>query len=67
MGARVSGAGSSMITIEGVTKLHGVAYTPIPDRIIAGTYMIATAMCGGFVTIEGAIPEHISSLTAKVS
>ena len=67
MGARVSGAGSSMIIIEGVEKLHGVTYTPIPDRIIAGTYMIAAAMCGGNITLEGVIPEHISSLIAKLS
>ena len=67
MGARISGAGSSMITVEGVEKLHGVTYTPIPDRIIAGTYMIAAAMCGGNVTLEGVVPEHLSSLIAKMS
>ena len=67
MGARVSGAGSSMIVIEGVNKLHGVTYRPIPDRIIAGTYIIAAAMCGGSICLEGAIPEHISSLIAKLS
>lgn len=67
MGARVSGAGSSMITVEGVERLHGVTYTPIPDRIIAGTYMIATAMCGGNVTLDGVVPEHLSSLIAKMS
>ena len=48
-------------------KLHGVTYTPIPDRIIAGTYMIAAAMCGGNVTLEGVVPEHLSSLIAKMS
>lgn len=67
MGAKISGAGGSMIVVEGVKKLHSVTYTPIPDRIIAGTYAIAAAMCGGCVTLNGVVPEHVSSLTAKLS
>ncbi len=66
MGAKVRGAGGSVITVEGVKKLHGVEYTPIPDRIVAGTYIIAAAMCGGSLTIENACAEHISSLIAKI-
>ena len=66
MGARISGAGSSMITVEGVEKLHGVTYTPIPDRIIAGTYMIAAAICGGEVLLRNVCPEHINSLSVKL-
>ncbi|MDE6550175.1 MAG: UDP-N-acetylglucosamine 1-carboxyvinyltransferase [Clostridia bacterium] len=67
MGAKISGAGSSVIVIEGVKRLHGIEYTPIPDRIIAGTYIIATAMCSGNVELRGVVPEHIYSLIAKLS
>ena len=67
MGARIKGAGSSVIVVEGVDKLHGVEYTPIPDRIVAGTYLIATAMCGGNVELNNVNPEHISSLISKLS
>ncbi len=58
MGAKIRGAGSSTITIKGVKKLHKVDWTPIGDRIVAGTYMIACAMCGGKITIKNAIYEH---------
>lgn len=67
MGAKVKGAGSSVIVVEGVDKLHGVEYTPIPDRIVAGTYLIATAMCGGNVELINVNSEHISSLISKLS
>ncbi len=67
MGAKIRGAGSSVIVVEGVDKLHGIEYTPIPDRIVAGTYLIAAAMCGGNVELSGVIPEHISSLISKLS
>lgn len=67
MGAKVFGAGGSVIVVDGVKKLHGVEYTPIPDRIVVGTYMIATAMCGGEVTLNNAIYEHIYSLASKIS
>ncbi len=67
MGAKIKGAGSSVIVVEGVDKLHGVEYTPIPDRIVAGTYLVATAMCGGNVELRNVNSEHISSLISKLS
>lgn len=66
MGAKVRGAGGSVITVEGVKRLHGVEYTPIPDRIVAGTWLIGAAMCGGKLTLENVVPEHISSLLSKL-
>ena len=66
MGAKVSGAGTGVITIEGVEKLHGVEYTPIPDRIVAGTWLIGAAICGGELTLSNVNPEHLSSLIAKL-
>ena len=66
MGAKVSGAGTGIITVEGVKRLHGVEYTPIPDRIVAGTYLIGAAMCGGELTLNNVNPEHLSSLIAKL-
>lgn len=66
MGARVRGAGTNVITIEGVYELHGVQHSVIPDRIEAGTYMIAAAMTGGDVIIENVLPEHQKPLIAKL-
>ena len=66
MGAKVNGAGTGVITVEGVKKLHGTEYTPIPDRIVAGTFLIGVAMCGGDLTLNNVNPEHISSLLAKL-
>lgn len=66
MGARVRGAGTNVITIEGVEELHGVQHSVIPDRIEAGTYMIAAAMTGGDVIIENVLPEHQKPLIAKL-
>ena len=66
MGARVRGAGTNVITIEGVPELHGVQHSVIPDRIEAGTYMIAAAMTGGDVIIENVLPEHQKPLIAKL-
>ena len=57
-GAKISGAGTGVIKIQGVENLHGTEYTPIPDRIIAGTYLIACAICGGEVEVNGAIANH---------
>ena len=65
MGARVRGAGTNVITIEGVSELHGVQHSVIPDRIEAGTYMIAAAMTGD-VIIENVLPEHQKPLIAKL-
>lgn len=62
MGAKIHGAGDSIIEIEGVEKLDGGEYTPITDRIIAGTYILATLICGGDVTLKNINTEHIQSL-----
>jgi len=66
MGAKVSGQGTSSIRIEGVPRLHGVAYDIIPDRIEAGTLMIAAAMLGGDVYVDGARAEHLGALIDKL-
>lgn len=65
-GAHISGAGTSTITIEGVKGLSGCTYTPIPDRIITGSYLIATAVTGGSVTLTNTIPSHNESLITKL-
>lgn len=65
MGGKIKGAGSSTIEIQGVKKLGGVEYTPIPDRIAAGTYLIAAAMTGGKIEMECCC-EHIYSLITKL-
>lgn len=67
MGANIKGAGTDIIRIKGVEKLHGAEYTIIPDQIEAGTYMIAAAMAGGSVTVRNIIPKHMDSLTAKLA
>ncbi len=64
MGAKISGLGSSEITIEGVASLHGTDYRVMPDRIEAGTYAIAAAIAGGEVELVGASPDTIASLTS---
>jgi len=61
MGAKVSGAGTPRIVIEGVSKLHGARHTVLPDRIEAGTYAMAVAMTGGDVQLAGARPELLQS------
>ncbi len=66
MGGRVSSAGSNVIKVEGVDSLAGTTYTPIPDRIEAGTYMVAAAASGGDVIINNVIPEHLKATTAKL-
>ncbi|AKS39601.1 UDP-N-acetylglucosamine 1-carboxyvinyltransferase [Anoxybacillus gonensis] len=66
MGAKVRGAGTGTIRIEGVTTLYGAQHTVIPDRIEAGTFMIAAAITGGNVLVQGAVPEHLTSLIAKL-
>lgn len=67
MGGKVHGAGGAVITIEGVGKLSGVEYTPIKDRIEAGTFLIAVASCGGELEIEGVPEENIAALLHKLS
>ncbi len=66
MGANVRGAGGGTIVIEGVKRLHGVEYTPIGDRIEAGTYLIAAAICGGEIEINGVPHENIAALLHKL-
>lgn len=66
MGGRVQGAGTNTIRITGVKKLHGTEHTIIPDRIEAGTFMIAAAITEGDVLIENAVPEHMTALIAKM-
>lgn len=66
MGAKVRGAGTGMIRIEGVERLSGVEHTVIPDRVEAGTYMIAAAITGGDVYIEGAIADHLAPVISKL-
>ncbi len=66
MGAKVEGLGTDLIKIEGVKELHGVDYTIIPDRIEAGTYMIAAAITGGNVLIEKADPLLLKPLIVKL-
>ncbi|MBA4495976.1 UDP-N-acetylglucosamine 1-carboxyvinyltransferase [Paenactinomyces guangxiensis] len=66
MGAKVRGAGTDEIRIDGVDFLRGTEYTVIPDRIEAGTYMVAAAITRGEVFVEGAISDHLGPLTAKM-
>ncbi|MEW9110801.1 UDP-N-acetylglucosamine 1-carboxyvinyltransferase [Cytobacillus gottheilii] len=66
MGAKVRGAGTGTIRIEGVEMLFGADHNIIPDRIEAGTFMVAAAITGGDVLIKGAVPEHSTSLIAKM-
>ena len=66
MGARIKGAGTDVIRIDGVDSLHGCHHTIIPDRIEAGTYMILGAASGGEVTVDNVIPQHLESVTAKL-
>lgn len=66
MGAKITGAGTSTIKIEGVEKLHGCFHEVIPDRIEAGTYIIIGALCGSRLKIDNIIPEHVDSLLSKL-
>lgn len=66
MGGIVRGAGTGLIRIEGVEALHGVEHTVIPDRIEAGTYMVAAAITGGDVYLEGAIADHLKPIISKL-
>jgi UDP-N-acetylglucosamine 1-carboxyvinyltransferase len=66
MGARISGAGTSTITIEGVEQLHGAEHTIIPDRIEAGTFLIAAAITGGDLELTNSAPEHLEALVSKL-
>jgi UDP-N-acetylglucosamine 1-carboxyvinyltransferase len=66
MGAKIKGAGTDVIRIDGVESLHGCKHTIIPDRIEAGTFMIMGATVGEGMLIDNVIPQHLESLTAKL-
>jgi UDP-N-acetylglucosamine 1-carboxyvinyltransferase len=66
MGAKIEGAGTSIIRVEGVDKLHGIEHEIIADRIEVGTYMVAGAITGGDVTIIRCVPEHVAALSEKM-
>ncbi len=67
MGADIEGAGTSVIRVKGVTKLHGAAHTIIPDRIETGTFVIAGAISGGDMLVTGCEPEHLRALLGKLA
>ncbi len=66
MGARISGAGGPSITIEGVERLHGCDYTVIPDRIEAGTFLLAAAITRSTLRVAPVVPDHLSSVLQKL-
>lgn len=66
MGANIKGAGTDVIRITGVSKLHGTNYSVIPDQIEAGTFMTAAAVTKGDILIKNVIPKHLESITAKL-
>ncbi|RVU54726.1 UDP-N-acetylglucosamine 1-carboxyvinyltransferase [Anaerosphaera multitolerans] len=66
MGAKVSGAGTSTIRIKGVEELKGCSHQVIPDRIEAGTFMVAAAICQGDITVENVISSHMKPIVAKL-
>ncbi len=66
MGANIKGAGTDVIRVKGVAKLHGTDYSVIPDQIEAGTFMFAAAATKGDVTVKNVIPKHLESISAKL-
>ena len=66
MGAKIEGAGTSTVRIQGVERLHGAEHTIIPDRIEAGTFVIAGAITGGDVAVGGCEPKHLDALVSKL-
>jgi UDP-N-acetylglucosamine 1-carboxyvinyltransferase len=66
MGARIEGAGTSTIRIEGVEKLHGATHTIIPDRIEAGTFLVAGAIAGGEILVTHCDPDHLAAVINKL-
>ncbi len=67
MGAKIEGAGTRRIIIEGVKELHGAEHEVIPDRIEAGTFLVAGAICGNGVTLRNVIPEHLDCVTERLT
>jgi len=66
MGAKITGDGTSTLRIQGVAKLHGTEHSVIPDRIEAGTFLVAGAITGGDLTITNCAPEHLGAVIAKM-
>ena len=66
MGAKIKGAGTDTIKIEGVDRLHGAKHTVIPDRIEAGTFMLAAAITRGVLHIQNVVPDHVKPIIAKL-
>ena len=66
MGANIKGAGTDVIRIKGVKKLHKTEYSVIPDQIEAGTFMLAAAVTRGNVLVKNVIPKHLEAITAKL-
>ena len=66
MGANIKGAGTDVIRIKGVEKLHGTEYSVIPDQIEAGTFMLAAAITKGDILVKNVIPKHLEAITAKL-
>ena len=66
MGANIKGAGTDVIRVRGVERLHGTEYAIIPDQIEAGTFMFAAAVTKGDVTVKNVIPKHLESISAKL-
>ncbi len=66
MGANIKGAGTDVIRIKGVSRLHGTEYVIIPDQIEAGTFMFAAAVTHGDITVKNVIPKHLESISAKL-
>jgi UDP-N-acetylglucosamine 1-carboxyvinyltransferase len=66
MGARIEGAGTDTITIEGVERLSGTSYEVLPDRIESGTYLVAGAITGGHVRLKNVRPDHLDAVVAKL-
>ena len=67
MGAQIKGAGTDVIRIRGVERLHGGTYSIIPDQIEAGTFMVAAAATGGDILVKNVIPKHMDSVSAKLT
>jgi UDP-N-acetylglucosamine 1-carboxyvinyltransferase len=67
MGAKIEGAGTRRMIIEGVKELHGAEHDIIPDRIEAGTFLVAGAICGKGITVKRVVPEHLASITKALS
>ncbi len=66
MGARIGGIGTSRIEIQGVDELHATDINTIPDRIEAGTFLVAAALCGGTITLKDVIPDQLAAVTTKL-